>query len=81
MLACLLSITAIAQNVTITGNIKNSSTKENVTAVSITVKGTSKGAFTDDNGNFRVSVAKLPVTLVISSVGFENKEIADEARH
>ena len=76
MLACLLSITAIAQNVTITGNIKNSSTKENVTAVSITVKGTSKGAFTDDNGNFRVSVAKLPVTLVISSVGFENKEIA-----
>lgn len=76
MLACLLSITAIAQSITITGNVKNSSSKENVAAVSVAVKGTSIGSFTDDNGNFKVSVAKLPVTLVISSVGFETKEVA-----
>lgn len=76
MAACLLSLSAIAQNITITGNVKNGSSKENVAAVSVVVKGTSIGAFTDDNGNFKVSVAKLPVTLIISSVGFETKEVS-----
>ncbi|RTL59295.1 MAG: TonB-dependent receptor [Sphingobacteriales bacterium] len=75
LLACLISLTSIAQNVTITGNVKNGSNKENVAAVSVVVKGTTIGAFTDDNGNFRLTVAKLPVTLVISSVGFETTEV------
>lgn len=76
VIACFLHIAAIAQNVTITGNIKNSSTKENVAAVSVVIKGTSIGSFTDDNGNFRLSVSKLPVTLIISSVGYETKEVS-----
>ncbi|HET9057055.1 MAG TPA: TonB-dependent receptor [Chitinophagaceae bacterium] len=75
-IACLLHVAALAQNVTITGNVKNSATKENVAAVSIMVKGTNNGTFTDDNGNFRLTVSKLPVTLVISSVGFESREVA-----
>lgn len=75
VLACLISFTSMAQNVTITGNVKNGSNKENVAAVSVIVKGTSIGSFTDDNGNFRLTVSKLPVTLVISSVGYESKEI------
>ncbi|GAB4091778.1 hypothetical protein GCM10028786_07040 [Flaviaesturariibacter terrae] len=65
----------MAQNVTLTGKVKNVSSKENVPAVSVTVKGGSQGAYTDDNGNFRLTVNKLPVTLIVSSVGFESREI------
>ncbi|RYZ20670.1 MAG: TonB-dependent receptor [Chitinophagaceae bacterium] len=71
----MLSVSVAAQNVTLTGKIKNTSSKENVPAVSITVKNGSQGAYTDDNGNFRLTVSKLPVTLVVSSVGFESREI------
>jgi len=69
------SLSAFAQNVTVTGSIKNNTTKETLPAVSVLVKGTNQGTFTDSKGNFKLTVAKLPVTLVISSVGFEDKEI------
>ena len=47
-----LPVFAFAQNTTITGNVKNSITKENSAAVSVTIKGTDIGTFTDDKGNF-----------------------------
>lgn len=75
LLANILTITAFAQNVTISGNVRNSSTKENAGAVSVTIKGAETGTFTDDKGNFRLSVKSLPVTLLISSVGYELQEI------
>lgn len=76
LVTCVFSISAFAQNVTLTGSIKNNSTKETLPAVSVVVKGTSQGTFTDSKGDFKLTVAKLPVTLVISSVGFEDKEIS-----
>jgi outer membrane receptor protein involved in Fe transport len=75
LLAVLFSLTVMAQNVTVTGKVKNNSSQENVPAVSVTVKGGAQGAYTDDNGNFRITVSKLPVTLIVSSVGFESREI------
>jgi outer membrane receptor protein involved in Fe transport len=72
--ANLFTIAATAQNVTISGNVKNSSTKEGSSAVSVTVKGGSTGTFTDDKGNFRLTVKSLPVTLVFTSVGYELQE-------
>ncbi len=75
VVANLLAITAMAQSVTVSGNIKNSANNEATTAVSVTVKGGDQGTFTDDKGNFSLSVKKLPVTLIISSVGFELQEI------
>jgi len=70
------AISAMAQNAgTIAGTVKNATTGETVAAVSITVKGTSVGTFTDDKGTFRLKVSqKAPYTLVFSSVGFENQE-------
>jgi|JI10StandDraft_1071094.scaffolds.fasta_scaffold32238_6 outer membrane receptor protein involved in Fe transport len=76
LLANILTITAFAQAVTVSGNVKNSNTKEAAGAVSVFVKGTDNGTFTDDKGNFRLSVKNLPVTLVISSIGFEPQEIS-----
>src|SRR3954464_2929139 len=76
LITCIFSISAFAQNITLTGSIKNNSTKETLPAVSVLVKGTSQGTFTDSKGDFKLTVAKLPVTLVVSSVGFEDKEIS-----
>lgn len=69
------SVSAHAQNVTISGNVKNSTTQENASAVSVTVKGSTEGTFTDDKGNFSLTTKSLPVTLIFSSVGFTEKEI------
>jgi len=70
------AISAMAQNAgTITGTVKNGSSGETIAAVSVTVKGSSVGTYTDDKGTFRLNVAqKAPYTLVFSSVGFENQE-------
>ena len=73
--ANLFSIVASAQSPTIIGNVVNSLSKESVAAVSVTIKGGSEGTFTDDRGNFKISVSKLPVTLLISSVGYELQEV------
>ena len=74
IVASLFSFTAFAQ-VTISGTVNNNSTKEAVPAVSVVVKGTSLGTFTNSDGEFSITVSKLPVTLVVSSIGFEQKEI------
>ncbi len=74
LLANVLTVAAIAQ-ITISGNVRNSATKEGAGAVSVSVKGTSTGTFTDDKGNFKVVVKSLPVTLFVSSVGYELQEI------
>ena len=75
LLASIFSVTAFAQNVTISGNVKNSSSTENAAAVSVTIKGTDAGTFTDEKGNFSISTKSLPVTLIFSSVGFTTQEI------
>ena len=70
-----LASTVIAQTTTLTGSVKNSQNNEVVPAVSVTVKGGSAGTYTDDRGNFKLSVnQKFPLTLVFSSVGFETQE-------
>ncbi len=76
LLAHIISVTAFAQNVTISGNVRNSNSQENVSAVSVTIKGSSTGTFTDDKGNYSISAKSLPVTLIFSSIGFEPQEVA-----
>ncbi len=70
---CLFSFTSFAQT-SVSGTVKNNTTGEAVPAVSVTVKGTTQGTFTDQDGNFTLKVAKLPVTLVFSSVGYDSHE-------
>jgi outer membrane receptor for ferrienterochelin and colicin len=73
--ATLFSIFAWGQGITLTGNVRNMTSKDAVPAVSIMVKGSTQGTFTDDRGNFSINVSKLPVILIVSSVGFETKEV------
>jgi outer membrane receptor protein involved in Fe transport len=85
-LLCLTSLMVFSANAqstsTISGTVKNSTSTESLSAVSVTVKGGSAGTFTDDKGNFKLSlVQKLPITLVFSSVGYESKEVAVESNN
>jgi outer membrane receptor protein involved in Fe transport len=75
LLSCLFAITSYAQSVTIKGNVKSAGSGDAAPAVSVTVKGSSAGVFTNDRGEFSISVPSLPVTLIVSSVGFETKEV------
>ncbi len=64
------------QSVLITGTVRNSITKEAVSAVSVLVKGSTEGTFTDTHGNFKLATNKpLPLMLVFSSIGFETREM------
>ena len=54
LVAVLLCFAAAAQTVTITGNVKNSSSKEAVPAVSVTVKNSAAGTFTNEKGDFKL---------------------------
>ncbi|MEO7265053.1 MAG: TonB-dependent receptor [Ferruginibacter sp.] len=76
MLGNLMALAAMAQNVTISGNVRNSLTQENTAAVSVTIKGSDLGTFTDDKGNFSITAKSLPVTLIFTSVGYEPQEVA-----
>ena len=75
LLANILVMAAYAQNVTISGNVKNSATSENAAAVSVTIKGSDVGTFTNDRGNYSITAKSLPVTLIFSSVGYTAQEV------
>ena len=85
-LVCLLFILAISTiasfaqqstTTTVSGSVKNSKSKDAVSAVSVTIKGSTTGTFTNDKGDFKFTTSqKPPFTLVFSSVGFADKELA-----
>jgi outer membrane receptor protein involved in Fe transport len=78
LIACLITFLfplALMAQVTITGTVHNQSSGEAVPAVSVLVKGTNLGTYTDPDGNFSINVPRLPVVLIISHIGFDKQEI------
>lgn len=75
--AVITTLTGFAQALTtVIGNVKNSTTKESIPAVSIAIKNSAVGAYTDDKGNFKFTTTQNPpFTLVVSSIGFAEKEV------
>ncbi|WP_029283020.1 TonB-dependent receptor [Pedobacter sp. R20-19] len=72
---CTINSFAKAQSVTVTGIVKDRQSKEGVAGVSLTIKGQSGGTASTSNGTFSFSTsAKLPFTLVASSVGYGTVE-------
>lgn len=62
---------------TISGTVHNSTSQERVPAVSVVIKGSAAGTFTDDHGNFRLTTThQPPITLIFSSIGFETQEVS-----
>jgi outer membrane receptor protein involved in Fe transport len=69
-------VIVMAQGTTVSGVIRNTASGELVPAVTVSVKGSSAGTFSNDRGFFKLSVpGHFPLTLVISSIGFETKEV------
>lgn len=76
LMAVTISIAANAQSVTISGTVYNGTTKEGIIAVTVAVKGTSLGTFTNSNGEFSLKVPKTPVVLVFTSTGgYDSQEL------
>lgn len=86
LLLCLLGIVmpqaiysatsySVQQRETVSGVIIDASTQETIVGASIMLKGSSQGTVTDIDGKFSLSVSKLPVTLVVSYVGYQKKEV------
>ena len=65
--------TALA-NIDVTGTIKDEN-GEPVAGASILVKGSTVGTSSDAAGNFKLQLSQEKVVLVISSVGFQTKEV------
>jgi outer membrane receptor protein involved in Fe transport len=62
---------------TISGTVRHATNKERVPAVSVSIKGTAAGTFTDDHGNFRLTTSQQPpITLIFSSIGYETQEVS-----
>jgi outer membrane receptor protein involved in Fe transport len=77
---CLLWLLNYSQNtssVTLNGKIVDEKTQALVGA-SVRVKGTSSGVITDQNGKFRITVASIPATLLVSYINFQEQEIVAE---
>ncbi|MBX2931131.1 MAG: TonB-dependent receptor [Chitinophagaceae bacterium] len=72
---CIATISA--QQTIVSGKVTSSKTSESLSAVSVTIKGTTLGTYTSDRGEFKLTTTqKLPFTLVFSSVGFADKEVS-----
>ena len=75
VLTNILALGAFAQSTTISGTVKNIATGEKAPAISVTIKGSERGTFTNDKGAYRITAKSLPVTLVFSSVGYTTQEV------
>ena len=71
----LMAASLSAQNVRVTGNVKDAQTGESVPFASIVVKGTTSGVSSDANGNYTVD-APANASLEFSSVGYVAQTIA-----
>ncbi len=71
--ALVISLGAFAQDV-VSGKVTDSKDGSAIPGVSVTVKGTTKGAQTDINGTYKVNAASGS-TLVFSFVGYSKKEV------
>ncbi|SFC12282.1 TonB-linked outer membrane protein, SusC/RagA family [Flexibacter flexilis DSM 6793] len=73
-LTLFVTLSAIAQEKTITGTVTAFEDGNPIPGVNVVVKGTTTGTATDLNGKYSISVAE-GVTLVFSSVGYTNEEV------
>jgi len=65
---------AKAQNIVLNGTVIDKSTRTPLAGVSITVKGTTTGTASGQNGTFSLTTTAVPVTLVFSYVGYGTTE-------
>jgi len=70
-----ISGTLLAQT-KVTGNVKNAKDNSPIAFATVTVKGTNVATTTTTTGDFVINVPSGKTTLVVSSVGFDDAEVA-----
>lgn len=70
-----ISAFIFAQDVTITGKVLDDK-KQPLPGATILVKGTTLGTTSDDAGNYTIKVPTTAKVLIISYLGFDNREVA-----
>lgn len=72
----IISFAGIAQPGVITGNISDANTNETLIGATVALQGTSNGAITDFDGNFRIEkVADGTYNLVVSYISYDNQVV------
>lgn len=74
-LSALLGLFAFAQERTVSGRVVDA-TGAPISGASVISRGSAEGTFTDASGNFKLKLNASARLMVVSSVGFESKEIA-----
>ena len=69
------TISAFAQNRTVTGRVTSEDEPEGIPGVNVLVKGSMVGSITDIDGNYSVAVPDGSSTLVFSFVGYMSQEV------
>lgn len=72
-MAMVASFELFAQNVTVTGTVKDAATNELLVGATVMVKGTTNGVSTDINGHYSIK-AKAEDVLVCSIIGYKSEE-------
>lgn len=76
LIVMLLSAGAYAQSHTIKGKVINQITNESVPSVSVTLKGSGIGTYSNEKGEFTLTFKQaLPATIVATSIGYGTQEI------
>src|ERR1700733_8521361 len=75
ILLCFFVIPAMAQNKTVTGKVTDSKDGSPLIGASVAAKGSTAGAITDINGNFKASVPESATILVVTYIGYNRKEV------
>jgi Ca-activated chloride channel family protein len=75
LLAGLITIDTQAQRI-LTGIVSDSSSHQPLPSVTIKVKGTSQGTVTNGEGQFKFNVPAGNITLEVSYIGYDRKEIS-----
>ncbi|WP_050710075.1 MULTISPECIES: TonB-dependent receptor [unclassified Dysgonomonas] len=76
ILLFLLPISAIAQNYTVQGKIVDEKTKEALAGVPVGVlEKSATGVFTNNNGEYKITLPKGNYSLIVRYVGYEDKKV------
>lgn len=74
-LILLFFIPVIAFSQQISGTVTDGETNLPLAGANIIIKGTSTGTISDFDGNFTLKAEAFPVTLIVSSVGYDTQEV------
>ena len=75
-----LLVTGLSAQITLKGSLKDESTGEELIGANVIIKGTTIGTVTDWDGSFsfQSNDSNYPVTLVLSYIGYQDKEVIVE---